>query len=106
MTRGPWTLIVFCAHVHDPEFDRTYPLSAVRSLLTTPSPRPLSELRTPTMFIVPKRGFAPAYTHALFDRLPPIPKKLVEVDGSVFWMVSHSADAATVICDWFAETLR
>jgi hypothetical protein len=93
------------SYMHDAGFDRSYPLSAVLSLLTTPAPSPLSTLRTPTMFIVPKRGFAPAYTKALFARLPDIRKKLIDVDGSVFWMVSHASEAARIICDWFTETL-
>ena len=94
------------AYLRDPDFDRRYPLSAILSLLTTPPPRPLSDLAVPTMFIVPRRGFAPAYATELFGRLPPqIAKKLVEVDGSVFWMVSHPRQAADVICAWFEETL-
>jgi pimeloyl-ACP methyl ester carboxylesterase len=93
-------------YMSDPGFDRTYPLSAVLSMLTTPPPLPLEDLRTPTMFLVPTRGFAPGYTHDLFARLPDVRKKLVEVDGSVFWMVSHPADAARIVCEWFAETLR
>jgi len=58
------------------------------------------------MFIVPSRGFAPAYARALFARLPGIPKKLVEVDGSVFWMVSHAPQAAETVCAWFDQTVR
>jgi pimeloyl-ACP methyl ester carboxylesterase len=93
------------AYLSDPGFDRSYPLAAVLSLISTPPPNPLAQLRTPTLFIVPKRGFAPDYERALCDRLPPIGKKLVEVDGSVFWMVSHPTDAAQLVCDWIAETL-
>jgi pimeloyl-ACP methyl ester carboxylesterase len=90
----------------DPDFDRAYPLSAIASLVTTPPPAPLSELRVPTMFLVPTRGFAPEYERQLFHRLPEATrKKLVEVDGSVFWMVSHPHEAARTIADWFAETL-
>ena len=38
-------------------------------------------------------------------RLPPVKKRLVEVDGSVFWMCSHPKAAAKVICEWFDETV-
>jgi pimeloyl-ACP methyl ester carboxylesterase len=89
----------------DPDFDRSYPLPAILSLLDAPPPGELSGLQTPTMFMVPIRGFAPEYARSLFARLPPIRKKLVEVDGSVFWMVSHSREAAGLICGWFDETL-
>lgn len=30
---------------------------------------------------------------------------MVEVDGSVFWMVSHPTEAAAAICGWFDETV-
>jgi len=93
------------AYLRDPDFDRSYPLSAIVSLVSTPPPRPLPELTTPTMFVVASRGFAPAYAKDLFARLPPIRKKLVEVDGSVFWMVSHAQEEATLVCDWFDATL-
>jgi pimeloyl-ACP methyl ester carboxylesterase len=94
------------AYLKDPDFDRSYPLGASLSLLLTPPPRPLDELVTPTMFIVATRGLIPEYEKALFQRLPSIHKKLVEVDGSVFWMCSHPREAATLICDWFDETLQ
>jgi hypothetical protein len=94
------------SYLSDSGFDRSYPLAAVLSLLTTPPPRPLAELQTPTLFMVPKRGFAPQYERDLFARLPSIQKKLVEVDGSVFWMVSHPTDAARIVCEWFAETMH
>lgn len=93
------------AYLGDPDFDQRYPLAAILSLLDTPPPRELSTLSVPTMFIVPSRGFAPDYARALFARLPPIDKELVEVDGSVFWMVSHSAAAADLICGRFQRTL-
>ena len=57
------------------------------------------------MFIVPERGIYPSYEKDLFNRLPDIKKKIIEVDGSVFWIVSHPKEAANVICDWFNETL-
>ena len=93
------------AYLNDPDFDRAYPLGASLSLLLTPPPRPLHELATPTMFIVATRGLMPEYERDLFQRLPSIRKKLVEVDGSVFWMCSHPREAAALICDWFDETL-
>lgn len=89
----------------DPDFDRWYPLSAIMSLVLTPPPNPLSELKIPTMFLVPKRGFYPSYEKYLFNRLPYIEKKLVEVDGGVFWMCSHPKTASKVICDWFDKTI-
>ncbi len=93
------------AYLRDPDFARRYPLSAIMSLVSTPPPGPLAELEVPTMFLVPVRGIVPRYIRDLFERLPPIERKLVLVDGSVFWMVSHPREAANVICAWFDETL-
>ena len=93
------------AYLQDPDFSLRYPLSAIMSLLSTAPPRPLAELNTPTMFIVPLRGIVPWYFRDLFERLPPIKKKIVDVDGSAFWMVSHPRASANMICDWFDETL-
>ena len=93
------------SYLGDPDFDRRYPLAASLSLLDTPPPREPATLSVPTMFIVPSRGFAPDYARHLFARLPAIDKELVEVDGSVFWMVSHSAAAAELICGRFRRTL-
>ena len=90
----------------DPDFDRRYSLSAILSLLDTPPPAPVSALAVPTMFIVPTRGIISEYERDLFDRLPAIDKELVEVDGSVFWMISHSREAAELICSWFERTLN
>jgi hypothetical protein len=90
----------------DPDFDRRYPLSAIMSLVSTPPPRPLSALSIPTMFVVPARGFFPSYFVDLFSRLPSIEKRLGEVDGGVFWMLSHPGDAAKLVCDWFDRTLK
>ncbi len=93
-------------YLQDPDFDRKYTLSAIMSLVLTPPPNPLTELKIPTMFLVPTRGWTdPSYVRHLYNRLPPIKKKFVEVDGSVFWMVSHPKEAAEIICDWFKETL-
>lgn len=92
-------------YLHDPDFDKHYPLSAVLSLISTPPPRPLSELVIPTMFMVASRGFTPEYFRELFARLPVSKKKKIEVNGSVYWMLSRPAEAAGVICGWFNETL-
>ncbi len=89
----------------DPDFDKRYPLSAIMSLVATPPPSPLSALKIPTMFIVPARGFFPFYQKDLFNRLPNIRKEIIEVDGGVFWMISHPKEAAQVICEWFDKTL-
>jgi pimeloyl-ACP methyl ester carboxylesterase len=92
-------------YLRDPDFDRRYPVSAIMSLLETPPPRPLGALEMPTMFIVPERGIVPTYFDDLFSRLPAVEKRLVHVDGSVFWMVSHPRDAARLVCDWFDRTV-
>lgn len=89
----------------DPDFDMRYTLSAILSIVSTPPPKDLSVLRTPTMFLVPVRGFFPSYFKDLYDRLPRIKKRLVEIDGGVFWMLSHPHQAAKIICDWFDESL-
>lgn len=89
----------------DTDFDMRYPLSAIMSIISTPPPNDLSVLRTPTMFLVPVRGFLPSYFKDLYDRLPRIKKRLVEIDGGVFWMLSHPNHAARIICDWFDESL-
>lgn len=79
---------------------------AITSLVLTPPPTPLSALRTPTVFLVTERGITPDYERDLFARLPEgLPKKLVNVDGSVFWMVSHPREAARVVAEWFGDTL-
>jgi len=100
------TRLVIDGYRKDPDFDRSYPLSAVMSLVLTPPPKPLAALEIPTMLLVPARGWSdPAYVKDLYSRLPSIKKKLVEVDGSVFWMLSHPDEAANVICNWFDETV-
>ncbi len=99
------TRVVVNGYLHDPDFDKSYTLSAITSLLDTPPPNPLEDLRTPTLFLVPTRGVWPSYTHELYGRLPAIRKRKVEVDGSVFWMVSHPTEAADAICGWFDETV-
>src|SRR5215207_3021336 len=100
------TRLVKEGYLRDPGFDRWYPLSAVMSLVLTPPPNPISELKTPTMFLVPVRGWTdPSYLRDLYHRLPPVKKRLVEVDGSVFWMCSHPKVAAKIVCEWFDETV-
>lgn len=107
--RAVETRLVREGYLHDPDFDRWYPLSAIMSLLLTPPPQPLTALRIPTMFLVPLRGFGGRafveYLEDLYYRLPNVKKRLVEVDGSVYWMLSHAKEAAESICEWFDETL-
>jgi hypothetical protein len=97
------------APLHDPDFDTWYPLSAIISLLLTPPPQPLMALQIPTMFMVALRGVGGRayvdYLKDLYNRLPNVKKRLVEVDGSVYWMLSHPKEAAQVIGEWFDETL-
>lgn len=93
-------------YLADPDFDTWKTLAAAMSLVTTPPPNPLKDLKIPTMFLVPTRGFTgPEYFRNLYQRLPQIKKKIFEVEGSVFWMVSHPKEATEVICGWFKETL-
>ncbi|HEY4673839.1 MAG TPA: hypothetical protein VIH03_06705 [Nitrososphaerales archaeon] len=104
------TRLVEKGYLKDPDFDKWYPLSAIMSLLSTPPPNSVADLKIPTMFMVAKRGFGGRpyvdYLKDLYERLPSIKKKMVEVDGSVYWMLSHPKDAAKVICGWFDETLQ
>ncbi|NWG38202.1 hypothetical protein [Nitrososphaera sp.] len=90
----------------DPDFDRRYPLSAIMSLVSTSPPNPLSVLKVPTMLLVAKRGLFASYLKDLYGQLPDIEKRLVEVDGGVFWMCSHKKEAVRVICGWFDKTLK
>lgn len=92
-------------YLGDPDFDTWYPLSHLISLVSTPPPNPLSELRTSTMFVVARGGPTPAYIEALYGRLSPARKRLTHVNGSVYWMLSHPVDAANMVCDWFDATL-
>jgi hypothetical protein len=57
------------------------------------------------MFVVARQGPTPGYIVDLYHRLPAIQKKLVDVDGSVYWMLSHPRQAATLIGDWFSGSL-
>ena len=94
--------LVVDGYLKDPDFDRWYPLSAVTSLLTTPPPAPLESLTTPTMFIVASDGPTPGYIRDLYRRLPLARKRLVEVEGSVYWMLSHPERAAGLVAEWFS----
>lgn len=97
--------LVLDGYLNDPDFDRWNPLSAIMSLMTTPPPAPLDSLTTPTMFVVASQGPTPTYIVDLYHRLPAVQKKLVEIDGSVYWMLSHPRQAATLIADWFSASL-
>jgi hypothetical protein len=93
-------------HRHDPDFDRWFPLSADLSLVITPPPRPLATPRTPTLFMVARRGFIPPdYFRDLYARLPAIDNRLTDVDGSPLWMLSHASEAANLACNWFVQLL-
>lgn len=94
-------------YLNDPAIVRRYTLRAVMSLISTPPPNPVEELSMPTMFLAPIRDalMSISYVRSLYDRLPTIKKKLIEVDGSHYWMSSHPREAAKVICDWFQDTL-
>jgi hypothetical protein len=103
------TRLVREGYLHDPDFDRWYPLSAIMSLLLTPPPQALTALQIPTMYLVALRGVGGnafvEYLKELYQRLPNVKKQLIEVDGSVYCMLSHPREAAQVISDWFEETL-
>jgi alpha-beta hydrolase superfamily lysophospholipase len=104
-SRAVETRLVVDGYLHDPDFDRWYPLSAVMSLMSTPPPGPLHQLATPTMFVVARQGPTPAYIAELYRRLPAIRKEIVDIDGSVYWMLSHPRTAAEIVCDWFDSSL-
>jgi hypothetical protein len=59
---------------------------------------------TPTMLVVASEGPTPGYIVNLYQQLPAIPKKLIQVDGSVYWMLSHQRQATALIADWFSAT--
>jgi hypothetical protein len=103
------TRLVRDGYLNDPDFDKWFPLSAIMSLLLTPPPQPLTALQIPTMFLVSLRGFGGKafveYVKDVYKRLPDGKKRFVEVDGSVYWMLSHPKQAADVIGEWFDETL-
>jgi hypothetical protein len=97
--------LVVDGYLQDPDFDRWYPLGAVMSLMTTVPPAPLEALRTPTMFVVASEGPTPDYVVDLFRRLPVAQKRLEQVEGSVYWMLSHPQKAAELIGTWFDTSL-
>ncbi len=94
-------------YLDDPNIVKRYTIRAVISLISTPPPSPIEELNIPTMFLAPKGDalMSVPYVRGLYNRLPPIKKKLVEIDGTHFWMSCHPKEAAKVICNWFDETL-
>jgi hypothetical protein len=98
--------LVVEGYLKDPDFDRWYPISAVMSLISTPPPGRLDDLTTPTMFVVGSDGPTPGYIANLYSRLPSIPRKLVPIEGSVYWMLSHPHQVAALISDWFTQTRR
>lgn len=92
----------------DPNTQKDYTGQALFSQTTTPPPRPLKELKIPTMFLAPSRdNLMPlSYVKSLQDKLPSnIKKRIVRVNGGHWWMHSHPEEAAKVLCDWFDETL-
>ena len=99
------THLVVEGYLKDPDFDKWYPLSAIMSLISTPPPNAVAALKIPTMFAVTRLGPTPSYIKDLYNRLPPIKKRMVEIDGSVYWMLSHPRDEAAIVCEWFDETL-
>jgi len=94
-------------YFNDSDVVSRYSLRAVISQVSTPLPQPIEKLKISTMFLAPTRDklMSVSYVRGLYDGLPPIKKKFVEVDGGHYWMSSHPKDAAKVICDWFDETL-
>jgi hypothetical protein len=71
----------------------------------TPPPGPLPPTRDPHHVVIARQGPTPAYIADLYRRLPVIRKEMVNIDGSVYWMLSHPQTAAKIICDWFDTTL-
>ncbi|MDD7966139.1 hypothetical protein [Actinomycetospora lemnae] len=97
--------LVSDGYLEDPDFDRWYSLSTVMSLVSTPPPAPLVSLATPTMFVIASQGPTPGYVADLYDRLPLTRKRILRVEGSVYWMLSHPREAAALIGDWFDASL-
>jgi hypothetical protein len=56
------------------------------------------------MFVVASEGPTPDYIVNLYQRLLAIPKKLLQIDGSVYWMLSRPRQATALIADWFSAT--
>lgn len=97
--------LVCHGYLQDPDFDTWYPLSHVMSLVSAPPPNPVANLHIPTMFILATGGPTRAYVRALYNRLTQPNKRLMEVEGSVYWMLSHPVEAADAVCSWFDETM-
>lgn len=57
------------------------------------------------MFVVASEGPTPAYIVDRYRRLPAVPKRLEQVNGSVYWMLSHPRAAAGLVSDWFVSSL-
>ncbi len=94
-------------YMKDPDSVKWYTVRSVNSQISTPPPNPLEELKIPTMFLAPTndKAVSISYVRDLYNRLPPIKKKFVEVDGGHYWLFSHPREAAKVFCAWFDETL-
>ncbi|HEU5168730.1 MAG TPA: hypothetical protein VFU29_24465 [Chitinophagaceae bacterium] len=91
------------AYDHDPDFDKWYPLKAVMSLLNTKPPVSVDKLSIPTFFILATRGLIPNYFRDLFLRLGARNKKLEEIDGGAFWMVSNPDKSSEAIINWIKQ---
>ena len=91
----------------DPDAVMRYTLRGVMSQITTAPPGPIDKIKVPTMFLAPERDslMSLAYVEDLYDRLSPIRKKMVKLDGGHLFLHSHPFDAAKIICGWFDETL-
>ena len=57
------------------------------------------------MFLVADGGPTPDYIVNLYAQLPVSHKRLVRLEGSVYWMLSHPRQAAAMIGDWFTTSL-
>lgn len=104
-SRSLETRLVVEGYLNDVDFDKWYPLSAIMSMISTLPPNPLEELNIPTMFLLDLKGPTPSYIKELYSRLPPVTKRLIEIDGSVYWMLSHPHNAAKIISEWFSVSL-
>lgn len=62
-----------------------------------------SIISVPTMFMLTKRGLIPSYFKDLLMQLPVKQKRLEEIYGSVFWMLSNPIAAANIIANWINE---
>jgi hypothetical protein len=54
------------------------------------SAQPPGRRSRPTRFVMASEGATPDYIVDLYQRLPAIPKRLIQLDGSVYWMLSTS----------------